>query len=90
MNSDRDKPGVAFWASVVVVVVALVGYPLSPGPAAWLRVHVLPKSTRKAMDNFYWPLGIVTSNVPGGNRLAIEYVCLWVDFNDLMKTATDL
>jgi hypothetical protein len=29
------KPGVAFWATVVVVVV-LIGYPLSFGPACWL------------------------------------------------------
>src|SRR5580704_8634282 len=35
MTTDRKKPGVAFWATVVVVV-ALVGYPLSFGPACWL------------------------------------------------------
>jgi hypothetical protein len=29
--TDRKKPGVAFW----VTVVALVGYPLSFGPACW-------------------------------------------------------
>ena len=33
--SDRKKPGVAFWATVAVVVV-LVGYPLSFGPACWV------------------------------------------------------
>jgi len=32
MTSDRNKPGVLFWATVVVVVV-LVAYPLSFGPA---------------------------------------------------------
>jgi hypothetical protein len=32
MTSDRKKPGVAFWATVVLVAV-LVGYPLSFGPA---------------------------------------------------------
>ena len=32
--TSRKKPGVAFWATVVVVVV-LVGYPLSFGPACW-------------------------------------------------------
>jgi asparagine N-glycosylation enzyme membrane subunit Stt3 len=35
MTSDRKKPGVAFWATVVVVVV-LVAYPLSFGPACWI------------------------------------------------------
>ena len=33
--SDRKKPGVAFWATVVVVVM-LAGYPLSFGPACWI------------------------------------------------------
>jgi hypothetical protein len=34
-SSSPKKPGVAFWATVVVVAV-LVGYPLSFGPACWL------------------------------------------------------
>src|SRR5436190_14665700 len=33
--TDRKKPGVAFWATVGIVVV-LVGYPLSFGPACWI------------------------------------------------------
>jgi hypothetical protein len=37
MNS-RKKPGVAFWASVVVVTV-LIGYPLLFGPAQFVRVQ---------------------------------------------------
>jgi hypothetical protein len=32
--TDRKKSGVAFWATVVVVV--LVAYPLSLGPACWI------------------------------------------------------
>jgi hypothetical protein len=32
---DRKKPGLAFWASAVLVAV-LVGYPLSFGPACWV------------------------------------------------------
>jgi hypothetical protein len=35
MTPDRKKPGVAFWATVLVVVV-LAGYPLSFGPACWI------------------------------------------------------
>ena len=35
MSEDRKKPGVAFWATAVLVVV-LVGYPLSFGPIFWL------------------------------------------------------
>jgi hypothetical protein len=32
--TDRKKPGVAFWATVVVVVA--LAYPLSFGPACWI------------------------------------------------------
>jgi hypothetical protein len=35
MTSDRKKPGVTFWATVLVAVV-LVGYPLSIAPMLWL------------------------------------------------------
>src|SRR5438105_4356030 len=33
MSDERKKPGVAFWATVVVTVLML--YPLSFGPACW-------------------------------------------------------
>jgi hypothetical protein len=33
--TDRKKPGIAFWATVVIAV-AFVGYPLSIGPACWV------------------------------------------------------
>jgi hypothetical protein len=35
VTPDRKKPDVAFWATVVVVV-GLVAYPLSFGPACWI------------------------------------------------------
>jgi hypothetical protein len=37
MSEDRKKPGVAFWATVLVVVMLL--YPLSFGPACWITTH---------------------------------------------------
>src|SRR5262245_16838421 len=43
LNSSHKKPGVAFWATVMVVVL-LLAYPLSFGPACWLVGHrILPK-----------------------------------------------
>jgi hypothetical protein len=39
MISDRKKPGVAFWLTVVVAVI-VVAYPLSLGPAMWLAVRM--------------------------------------------------
>ncbi len=37
--TDRRKPGVAFWATVVLVA-TLVVYPLSFGPASWISSRV--------------------------------------------------
>jgi hypothetical protein len=39
--TSRKKPGLAFWATVVVVVV-LVAYPLSFGPACWITSRFQP------------------------------------------------
>jgi hypothetical protein len=36
--TSRKKPGVAFWATVVVVVIAL--YVASFGPACWITSHM--------------------------------------------------
>ena len=70
MTSDRKKPGVAFWA-IVVVVVGLVGYPLSFGPACWWfsrpaidlacldydEDHDGPFDLWPRPPRAYWPLG---------------------------------
>ena len=38
MTPDRKKPAAGFWITVALVVV-LVGYPISFGPACWLTYH---------------------------------------------------
>lgn len=53
MSCDRKKPGVAFWATVVVVVV-LVAYPLSFGPACWINRGT--GSGGKAICTVYYPI----------------------------------
>ena len=56
MTSDRKKPGVAYWATVVVVV--LGGYVLSVGPAEYLfQRRLLPDWAVVAGQWFYLPLG---------------------------------
>jgi hypothetical protein len=37
MTTPRKKPGVAFWATVVVVAVLM--YPISFGPACWVSLR---------------------------------------------------
>jgi hypothetical protein len=54
--TDRKKPGVAFWATVVVVVV-LGAYPLSFGPWCWVCSRVsLPSVVHEATSFFYSPI----------------------------------
>ena len=54
--TDRKKPGLAFWATVVVVL-ALVVYPLSFGPACWTAVRGwLPAPAEHALREFYMPI----------------------------------
>ena len=53
--TDRKKPGVAFWATVVVVV-ALNGYPLSFGPACWAQSRSSDGGTLDAVNSIYEPI----------------------------------
>src|SRR5262245_51365182 len=87
MESSRKQPGVAFWAAVVIVV-ALVAYPLSIGPACWMRVHLLPPSTREAMDDFYLPIGLINKQSEMLAEMSHQYISLWVDRDALWNTAT--
>jgi hypothetical protein len=51
--TSHKKPGVAFWATVVVVVV-LVAYPLSFGPACWISSHL--NAGTRAVTVVYRPI----------------------------------
>jgi hypothetical protein len=53
MSDDRKKPGVAFWATVVVVVAVLVLYPLSFGPWCWF---IVPEREGAMSSSFYRPI----------------------------------
>jgi hypothetical protein len=79
MTSDRKKPGVAFWATVVVVAV-LIGYPLSAGPIAYLETRdLLPSQVTKVIELFYWPLNWIFDHSPESVREAMwSYSKLWI------------
>ena len=53
MTCNHKKPGVAFWATVVVVV-ALVAYPLSFGPACWIVGN--NETAISGILNVYYPI----------------------------------
>jgi hypothetical protein len=57
--TDRKKPSAGFWTTVALVVV-LVGYPFSFGPACWLasKTGVAYQDVTPSRGLFiYWPLG---------------------------------
>jgi hypothetical protein len=56
--TDRKKPGVAFWATVVLVVV-LAGYPLSFGPACWCA-----DANWEPVPPIYGPLVLLSDSGP--------------------------
>jgi len=61
MRSNCRKPGVAFWATVVVIV-ALVGYPLSFIPACWVSSRLQPSGT--CLSAVYRPMILAWKNSP--------------------------
>jgi hypothetical protein len=80
MTSDRKKPGVAFWATVVVVCLP-IAYVLSFGPACWISSRTCAKFTPRSrrghyyvpvLGTVYWPL----LQLAGRTRIASWYSTL--------------
>lgn len=53
MRDNRKKPGVAFWASAAIIMI-VVGYPLSFGPAIWLTAR--GNFRESTVQSFYMPI----------------------------------
>jgi hypothetical protein len=78
MSEGQKKPGVAFWATVAVVVV-LVGYPLSIGPAYWVWSNVFGESPASSavLEYLYWPI-IVACDSHAVHRAISWWIKFWV------------
>jgi hypothetical protein len=75
MTSSRKKPGVEFWATVVVVT-ALVGYPLGFGPAFRLARYI--PQTLTTVNVIYRPLwAIATDDLGWPSRILASYFEVW-------------
>jgi hypothetical protein len=75
--TDRKKPGVAFWATVVAVVVVLVLYPLSWGPALWLQGSGYWPERLIWVDHVYDPLRLLLEHSPEPVDDAATHYLLW-------------
>ncbi len=78
MSDDQKQPGVAFWATLAVVVV-LVLYPLSAGPAAWLvTVAGEPVWLEDVFELSYLPVNLAVSMMPAPiNDACNGYLSWW-------------
>ena len=75
MTPDRKKPGVAFWATVVVVV-ALVAYPLSWGPSCWILWRMgMPSWGVESYRRMYGPLLWIYEQSPPWIQHAVQWYC---------------
>jgi hypothetical protein len=85
MSEKRRKPGLAFWVTVVVVT-ALVGYPVSFGPWCWgqrPRLYLRPPAFYRplswaidrggphAWDAFTWYCGLLAADETAGVTLPL-------------------
>ena len=76
MTSDRKKPGVAFWATVVVCL--LVAYPLSTGPVIWITDELDNEAADAWCEFVYAPVIWLKDNGPAPIRILLLYwVKLW-------------
>jgi len=95
--TDRKKPGWAFWTTMVVVVV-LVGYTLSFGPACWwfskpLLSRIAPNlivgsgPDPMSPSRIYWPIGWVAKHGPSPVSDAIFRYAKFFQKNDIKLPA---
>lgn len=74
MSEEPKKPTAGFWITVALVVL-LVGYPLSFGPACWwFSPETMPGISVAPIA--YWPFGWAALNGPNWVTVAISRYAL--------------
>src|SRR5262245_45043497 len=76
MTSARNKPGVAFWATVVVVCLPLL-YTLSFGPACWITSSTAVRT--RTTGKLYYPVLAVAFRSSATSQLVRSYSTLFTD-----------
>jgi hypothetical protein len=81
--TDRKKPAVAFWATMVGVAFVFLAYPLSVGPVQWLDDRGrLPNWADNPIAVIYAPLDWIIQHSDAAHAAADWYIRLWVDDDD--------
>jgi hypothetical protein len=79
--TSRKKPGVAFWATAVLVVVLL--YPISFGPACWLTARGYVRES--TVNSFYWPVLWSAAQATPLENAVVWWGSLWVPDGELFN-----
>src|SRR5262245_54599128 len=82
--TDRRRPTIGFWASVIVTA-ALILYPLSAGPAAWVTCRLLPDSSLATVDRCYTPVVWLMTRTEPTAAAWRWYITRWVDWDELVS-----
>jgi len=79
MKQDRKKPGVAFWLTMVVVVLPVL-YVVSFGPASWICLQgATPDWYKSAFGLAYAPLlDILAGGPPFLATALLRYLGHWI------------
>jgi hypothetical protein len=76
--TDRKQPGVAFWATVMVVVL-LALYPLSIGPVIWLADReMLPERVAEPVAVIFFPLEWAVGSSETTTAVYAWYAGFWM------------
>ena len=79
--TSRKKPGVAFWATVGLVVV-LVGYPLAWGPTSWLLYNVeMSDGAVELVGVLFYPIVRIGESSRAAASAIEWYQSFWIDFS---------
>jgi hypothetical protein len=82
--SDRRRPTIGFWGAVIVTA-ALILYPLSAGPAAWVAIRFLPDSSIATVDRCYTPVIWLMTRTGPTAAVWRWYITCWVDWDELVS-----
>ena len=78
-HSQEVLPPWAKRTAIALLVVVLVLYPLSVGPAYWLADNVLPRWAYQQVETVYFPLTIVMVQTQPTTDLLNWYLFLFIN-----------